>query len=174
MFYQNDRLAIFVDGPNIYATARKLGLEIDYKEIIQAFSKRGRLVRATYVTSIVESESHNNVRPLIDWLQYNGWRVVLRPVKIFEDDDNSSRILKNIYTDLVVEMIKLSRTMDHIVLFGGSNNYAPAIKYLMDQGVHVTLVSSVQTKPAMISDELRRLADSFIDIEDFSEAISRK
>ena len=65
-FYKDEKLALFIDGASLYSAARNLSLEIDFRKLLEEFRKRGRLLRANYYTTIVETDEHNPVRPLVD------------------------------------------------------------------------------------------------------------
>ena len=71
-----DKLALYIDGANLHATAKALGFDIDYKRLLREFRSWGTLVRAYYYTTIVEDQESSSIRPLIDWLNYNGYTVV--------------------------------------------------------------------------------------------------
>ena len=68
----SNKIALFIDGANLYATAKTLGFDIDYKRLLKEFQSRGTLVRAFYYTAIIEDQEYSSIRPLIDWLDYNG------------------------------------------------------------------------------------------------------
>ena len=86
MSYENsNRIALFIDGPNVYATAKTLGFDIDYKRLLKEFQSRGTLVRAFYYTAILEDQELLSIRPLVDWLNYNGYTVVTKATKAFID-----------------------------------------------------------------------------------------
>src|SRR5207253_1475970 len=81
----SNKIALFIDGANLYATAKTLGFDIDYKRLLKEFQSRGTLVRAFYYTAIIEDQEYSSIRPLIDWLDYNGYTVVTKATKEFID-----------------------------------------------------------------------------------------
>ncbi len=173
MFYRDERLALFIEGSNLYAAARGLGFDIDYKLLRQEFARRGKLVRAAYYTALLESEEYSPVRPLVDWLQYNGYTLVTKPAREFTDSAGRRRVKGNMDIDLAVDALELAPRVDHIVLFSGDGDFRPLIAGLQRQGVRVSVVSSIRTHPSMVADELRRQADNFIELADLKEVIGR-
>ena len=174
MFYHDEPLALFVDGQNLYYTARSLQFDVDFKRVLDVFQSKGRRLRASYCTTLAESDEHVAIRPLIDWMQYNGWNVVTKPARVFEGDDGRKRIKGNTDIELAVEAMKLAPSIAHAVIFSGNRDFVPLVAFLQERGTRVTVISSIRTQPPMISDELRRQADAFIEIDTLRDAIARK
>ncbi len=174
IFYPEERLALFIDGANLYATARSLDMEIDYKSLRSHFSKQGRLIRAFYYTAILEDQEYSPLRPLIDWLDYNGFTLVTKPVKEFTDEHGRRKIKGNMDIEIAVDMLNISEALDHVVLFSGDGDFRRLLEAIQRRGVRATVVSSNKTQPSMIADELRRQADQFVDLEDLRGIIGRK
>ena len=172
-FYKDEKLALFIDGTNLYAAARGLGLEIDFRKLIQEFRKRGRLLRANYYTTITETDDHNPVRPLVDWLSYNGFNTIVKNAKEYTDREGRRRFRGSMDIELVTDMLELAPTLDHVVLFAGNGDFRRAIEAVKGKGVRVTVISSVKSQPQVIADELRREADAFIDLDEMSDLIAR-
>lgn len=172
-FYKDERLALFIDGTNLYAAARSLNLEIDFRKVLQEFRTKGRLLRANYYTTIIESDDYSPVRPLVDWLAYNGFNVVKKAAREYTDRDGRKRVRGNMAVELAVDMIELAPHVDHIVLFSGDGDLKRAVEAIKAKGLRVTVVSTVKSQPPSISDELRREADAFIDLQDMAELIAR-
>src|SRR5258708_30279691 len=103
------KLALFIDGANAHATAKALGFDIDYKRLLKEFRGRGNLVRAFYYTAIIEDQEFSSVRPLIDWLAYNGFTVVSKPAKEFGDGDGRRRFQRSMRVHLVVDVLDIAR-----------------------------------------------------------------
>ena len=82
-----NKIALFIDGANLYATSKSLGFDIDFKRLLQEYESRGTLLRALYYTAIFEDQEYSAIRPLIDWLDYNGYTVVSKPAKEFDDGE---------------------------------------------------------------------------------------
>jgi uncharacterized LabA/DUF88 family protein len=165
---------LFIDGANIHATARALGFEIDYKRLLTEFQSRGTLVRAFYYTAIVEDQEFSAIRPLIDWLNYNGFTVVTKPAKEFDDGEGRRKLKRNMSVELAIDAMELAEYLDQIVLFAGDGDFRPLIEAVQGRGVHVTVVSTVESRPPMVADELRRQADVFIDLMELRPKISRE
>ncbi len=172
-FYNNERIALFIDGANLYATSKALGFDIDYKRLLQYFRQRAQLVRALYYTALAEDQEYSSIRPLIDWLDYNGYTMVTKPIKEFTDSTGRRKIKGNMDIELAVDAMRLADTLDHIVLFSGDGDFRSLVGALQQRGKRVSVVSTLQTQPPMIADELRRQADQFIDLADLETVICR-
>jgi uncharacterized LabA/DUF88 family protein len=167
------RIALFIDGANLYATTRTLGFDIDYRRLLKEFQSRGYLVRAFYYTAVIEDQEYSSIRPLVDWLDYNGYRVVTKPAKEFTDAAGRRKVKGNMDIELAIDALELAPHMDHAVLFSGDGDFRSLVEALQRRGVRVTVVSTVQTQPPMVADELRRQADEFIDLVHLMPKIGR-
>jgi uncharacterized LabA/DUF88 family protein len=172
-FYPNERIALFIDGANFYAAARTLGFDVDYRKLLEEFKKRGRLIRASYYTAILEDVEYSPVRPLADWLDYNGFNVITKPAKEFTDSLGRRRVKGDMDIEIAVDMLELAPHVDHVVLFSGDGDFRHLVEAVQRRGPRVSVVSSIKTQPPMIADELRRQADTFIDLADLSSLIGR-
>ena len=172
-FYPNERLALFIDGANLYATAKALGFDIDYKRLLNLFRGKGLLIRALYYTALAEHDEYSSIRPLIDWLDYNGYTMVTKPTKEFTDAAGRRKIKGNMDIELTVDAMELADHLDHIVLFSGDGDFRPLVEALQQKGKRVSVVSTLHTQPPMVADELRRQADQFIDLDDLAQQICR-
>jgi uncharacterized LabA/DUF88 family protein len=172
-FYPNERIALFIDGANFYAAARTLGFDVDYRKLLDEFKKRGRLVRASYYTAILEDVEYSPVRPLADWLDYNGFNVITKPAKEFTDSMGRRRVKGDMDIEIAVDMMELAAHVDHVVLFSGDGDFRTLVEAVQRRGPRVSVVSSIKTQPPMIADELRRQADTFIDLSDLASLIGR-
>lgn len=173
MFYRDERLALFIDGSNLYAAARALGFDIDYKLLRQEFMRRGKLLRAIYYTAILENEEFSPIRPLVDWLDYNGYTMVTKPAREFIDSQGRRKVKGNMDIALTVDAMELAPKLDHIVLFSGDGDFKPLVESLQRRGVRVSVVSTIRSQPPMIADDLRRQADAFIELDDLRDVIGR-
>lgn len=172
--YPTERIALFIDGANLYSTTKALGLDIDYRKLLEAFGQHGRLVRAYYYTAIAEEPEYSALRPLVDWLAYNGFAVVTKPLKRFaEPGTGASRIKGNMDIEIAVDMLELAPSIDHAVLFSGDGDFRAAVAAVQRRGVRVSVVSTLKSQPPMAADELRRQADAFIDLADIAGGIGR-
>lgn len=168
-----ERVALFIDGANLHATARGLHAELDFRKLLELFAAKGRLLRALYYTAVVEGEEFSPVKPLIDWLDYNGFSVVTKPVRRFTDAEGRSRIKGNMDMEMAVDLLELAPRLDHAVLFTGDGDFRRAVEAVQARGVRVTVVSTLRTQPPQIADELRRQADVFLDLADLLPEIAR-
>nr|WP_241671573.1 NYN domain-containing protein [Dankookia rubra] len=169
-----ERLAVFIDGANLYAASRNLGFDVDYKNLLAYFRQRSQLVRAYYYTALLETEEYSSLRPLIDWLGYNGFSVVTKPAKEFTDVNGRRRVKGSVDIEMTVDILDLTSHLDHVVIFSGDGDLRRLIEAVQRRGVRVTVISTLRTQPASIADELRRQADAFIDLADLAEHISRQ
>jgi len=167
------KLALFIDGVNTHAAARTLGFEIDYKRLLTEFQSRGTLVRAFYYTAIIEDQEFSSLRPLIDWLDYNGFCVVTKPAKEFDDGEGHRKLKRSISVELAIDAMELADYLDYIVLFAGDGDFRSLIVALQGRGIHVTVVSTIESRPPVVADELRRQADVFIDLMELRPKIIR-
>lgn len=172
-FYPTDRLALFIDGANLYSAAKGLGFDIDYRKLLDEFRKRGVLVRAYYYTALVEDQEYSPIRPLVDWLDYNGFRLVTKPAREFTDSQGRKRWRGDMDVEIAVDMMEMSAHADHMVLFSGDGDFRVLLEAVQRRGSRVTVVSTVKSQPPMASDDLRRQADSFIDLADLADLIGR-
>lgn len=168
-----DRIALFIDGSNLYAATRTLGFDIDYKKLLREFGSRGRLVRAFYFTALLEDQEYSSIRPLVDWLDYNGYAVVTRPAREFVDSTGRRRVKGNMDIDLAVRAMEMAGHLDHIVLFSGDGDFRALVEALQRKGLRVSVVSTMTTQPPMIADDLRRQADEFIELAGLISRIGR-
>src|SRR5215218_7903974 len=167
------RIALFIDGANLYATTKTLGFDIDYKRLLKEYGSRGHLVRAFYYTALVEDQEYSSIRPLIDWLDYNGYRVVTKPTKEFVDSTGRRKVKGNMDIELAIDALELSAHIDHMVLFSGDGDFRSLVDAMQRRGVRVSVVSTISTQPPMIADELRRQADEFIELAHLIPKIGR-
>jgi uncharacterized LabA/DUF88 family protein len=172
-FYPNERIALFIDGANLYATAKSLTFDIDYKRLLALFRSKGQLVRALYYTALVEDQEYSSIRPLIDWLDYNGYTMVTKPTKEFVDAAGRRKIKGNMDIELAVDAMELADHLDHLVLFSGDGDFRSLVEALQHKGKRVSVVSTLATNPPMVADELRRQADQFIDLANLQSEIGR-
>jgi uncharacterized LabA/DUF88 family protein len=168
-----DKIAVFIDGANLYATTKTLGFEIDYRLLLKEMQSRGTLVRAFYYTTIIEDQEYSAIRPLVDWLDYNGYTVVTKPTKEFIDASGRRKVKGNMDIELAVDAMELAERVDEMVLFSGDGDFRSLIEAVQRRGVRVTVVSTISSEPPMIADDLRRQADAFIDLVELRPRIAR-
>jgi uncharacterized LabA/DUF88 family protein len=173
-FYPEERVALFIDGANLHAAARALGFDIDYKRLLKYFQEQCRLVRAFYYTALIEDQEYSPLRPLVDWLDYNGFTMVTKPTKEFTDAMGRRKIKGNMDIELAIDVLDMSAHLDHVVLFSGDGDFRRLVEAVQRRGVRVTVVSTVRSQPPMVADELRRQADVFVELEDLTPQIARQ
>lgn len=172
-FHPQDRVAVFIDGANLYQAARALGFDIDYKRLLGALSADCRFVRAYYYTALLDEQEYSPIRPLVDWLDYNGYTMVTKPLKEFTQPTGRRKLKGNMDVEISVDVMEMSRRVDHIVLISGDGDFRRLVEAMQRRGVRVTVISTIRTQPPMIADELRRQADVFVDLVDLQPTISR-
>ncbi len=171
--YSDERIAVFIDGANLYNAARSLGFDIDYKKLLRLFSEKGRLVRAFYYTALMEDQEYSPIRPLVDWLDYNGYTMVTKPAKEFTDSLGRRKIKGNMDIELAIDVMDMAAHVDHIVLLSGDGDFRRLVEAVQRKGVRVSVVSTTRSQPPMVADELRRQADNFIELEDLRQIVMR-
>ncbi len=170
----NERFAVFIDGANLYATYKSLQFELDFERLLAKLQESGQLIRAYYYTALPDSTEHSPIKRAADWLDYNGYTVVSKPIREFINSETGQRRIKgNMDMELALDMVKLADHVSHVLLFSGDGDFCRLIREVQDKGVRVTVVSSTQTHPSLIADSLRRQADNFIDLDDLREQLER-
>jgi uncharacterized LabA/DUF88 family protein len=173
-FYDDERVALFIDGANLYSATKALEFDIDYRRLREVFASACLLVRAYYYTAMTDDQDYSPLRPLVDWLDYNGYTVVTKPVKEYTDSQGRRKIKGNMDVELAMDMADLAEHVDHVVLFSGDGDFRRVIESVQRRGVRVTVISTMRSQPPMIADELRRQADHFVDLDDLADLIARE
>ncbi len=173
-FSAQERTALFIDGANLYAATRSLGFDIDYRRLLDFFASKSNMLRAYYYSALLETEEYSPLKPLTDWLAYNGYSLVTKPAKEFTDALGRRRIKGNMDIELAIDMLELAPKLDHAVLFSGDSDFRRLVEAMQRKGVRVSVVSTIKTNPPMIADELRRQADQYIDLADIAAEFTRK
>src|SRR5580692_2615985 len=173
IFYPQERIGLFIDGSNLYAAARALGFDIDYRRLLDVFKNYGHLVRAFYYTALVEDQEYSPIRPLVDWLDYNGYTMVTKPTKEFTDATGRRKIKGNMDIELAIDMLEMAQHIDHAILFSGDGDFQRLVEAVQRRGVRVSVVSTIRSSPPMASDDLRRQADSFVELQELGPSIAR-
>jgi len=173
IFFPQEKIGLFIDGSNLYAAARALGFDIDYKRLLELFAAKGHLIRAFYYTALLEDQEYSPIRPLVDWLDYNGYTMVTKPTKEFTDAAGRRKIKGNMDIELAIDVMEMAEHLDHIVIFSGDGDFRRLVDAVQHKGVRVSVVSTVRSQPPMVADELRRQADNFIELQDLQPSIAR-
>ena len=174
LFYPSEKLALFIDGANLYGAAKGLQFDIDYKRLLELFARKGTLVRAFYYTAVAEDQEFSPLRPLVDWLDYNGFSVVTKPLKEFTDAQGRRRVKGNMDIELAIDVMEMSACVDHVVIFSGDGDFRRLVEAVQRKGRRVCVVSTIRTQPPMVADELRRQADNFIELDELKSQIARE
>jgi len=169
----SEKIAIFIDGQNLSATCHALGLEMDFKRLLQVFSEQGRLVRASLYTTMFGDHEDNPVKPLMDWLQYNGYRIVTKTVHETTDSSGRRKTRGSMHVELACDVMDMVETLDRVYLFSGDGDYRALVAAVQRKGVRVSVVSSLKTPTPMIADALRRQADEFIELDTLADRVAR-
>jgi uncharacterized LabA/DUF88 family protein len=173
LIHPDERVALFIDGANLYSAAKGLSFDIDYRKLLEEFRKRGRLIRAYYYTALVEDQDFSPIRPLVDWLDYNGYTLVTKPAKEYTDSAGRRRFKGDMDVELTVDLLQAASFIDHAFLFSGDGDFVAAIEAAQRKGMRVSVVSTIKSNPPMAADDLRRAADNFIDLADFASLVGR-
>jgi len=173
-FYENERVALFIDGANLYSAARALGFDIDYRRLLKAFREKGRMVRAYYYTALVEGRENSPIRPMIDWLEYNGFAMTTKSAREFTDAMGRRKMKGNMAIELAIDVLELAEHLDHVILFSGDGDFRRLVEAVQRKGLRVSVVSTIKSSPPMVADELRRQADDFIELSELASLIARK
>ncbi|MBS0560691.1 MAG: NYN domain-containing protein [Proteobacteria bacterium] len=171
---QDEKVALFIDGANLYSASRNLGFDVDYRNLLEYFRKRARVIRAYYYSAVLETDEYSPLKPLTDWLAYNGYSLVTKPAKEFTDAAGRRRVKGNMDIEVAVDMLELAPVIDHAILFSGDSDFRRLVEAVQRKGVRVSVVSSIRTTPPMVADELRRQADAFIELADIASEFTRR
>jgi uncharacterized LabA/DUF88 family protein len=172
-FYPNERIGLFIDGTSLYETSKSLGFDVDYKRLLSLFRDKGTLVKALYYTAIAAEQEYSPIRPLISWLDYNGFSVVTKAPRDNTQGAGRRKGKPNMDIEITVDAMRLSKHLDHVVLFSGDGDFRSLVAALQQRGKRVSVVSTLETQPPMIADDLRRQADHFIDLADLESQLAR-
>lgn len=173
-FFSHEKTALFIDGTNLYSASRNLGFDVDYRNLLEYFRSKTHVLRAYYYSALLETEEYSPLKPLTDWLAYNGYTLVTKPAKEFTDSVGRRRVKGNMDIELAVDMLELAPKIDHAVLFSGDADFRRLVEAVQRYGVRVSVISTIRTSPPMIADELRRQADQFLDLADIGPEFTRR
>jgi len=173
LIHPDERVALFIDGANLYSATRSLTFDIDYRKLLDEFKNHGRLVRAYYYTALVDDQEFSPIRPLVDWLDYNGYTLVTKPAKEYTDAGGRRRFKGDMDVEIAVDLLQATSFIDHAFLFSGDGDFLAAIEAAQRKGMRVSVISTIKSNPPMASDDIRRAADNFVDLTDLSSLIGR-
>jgi uncharacterized LabA/DUF88 family protein len=173
MFDPGEKMALFIDGPSLFSASRGLGFEIDYRRFLEAFRRRGYLLRVYFYSVVIEDDAYKSMRPWIDWLDYNGYQVVTKVARKFPDLRGRQIFKGNMAVELAIDAIEQAMNVDHLVIVSGDSVFLALVEALQRKGRKVSVVSTKSTRPPMVADGLRRRADHFIDLVTLQHEIAR-
>jgi uncharacterized LabA/DUF88 family protein len=173
-FLPNERVALFIDGANLYSASRNLGFDVDYRNLLDFFRKKSHVIRAYYYSAVLETDEYSPLKPLTDWLAYNGYTLVTKPAKEFTDSSGRRRVKGSMDIEVAVDMLELAPRLDHAILFSGDSDFRRLVEAVQRKGVKVSVVSSIRTTPPMVADELRRQADHFVELAEIAPEFTRR
>ena len=174
LFLPDERVCLFIDGANLYSASRHLGFDVDYRNLLAFFRGKAHVLRAYYYSAVLDTEEYSPLKPLTDWLAYNGYMLVTKPAREFTDASGRRRVKGNMDIELATDMLEMAPRMDHAVLFSGDSDFRRVVEAVQRQGVRVTVVSSLRTAPPMAGDELRRQADQFVELAAIAPEFTRR
>ncbi|MBU6406256.1 MAG: NYN domain-containing protein [Alphaproteobacteria bacterium] len=173
LIHPHDRTGLFIDGANLYSAAKALGFDMDYKKLLQEFRRHGQFVRAKYYTALLDDQDFSPIRPLVDWLDYNGYSVVTKAAREFTDATGRRRIKGDMDVEITVDLMEAAVHLTHVFLFSGDGDFVAVVEALQRKGVRVTVVSTMRSQPPMAADDLRRQADAFLDLTEIASLVGR-
>lgn len=160
---------VLIDGANMSFAMNAIGRRFDWKKLRHFFVEAdyGLCLGLRYYTAIHErADGEQPLRKIVDWLSYNGYLVVSKMTKSYENSDGSTRIKGNMDIEMATDMIRFAPRVDKIHLFTGDADFTYAVKAVQDMGVIVDVYSTMQGANSIIGDDLRRQANNYIDIGD--------
>jgi uncharacterized LabA/DUF88 family protein len=160
---QKERVAIFIDGSNLFHAAIYLGCEIDYAKLLPCLTKGRQLLRAYFYTAC--DSTNEKQQAFILWMRRNGYRVVTKELVQFADGSKKA----NLDVEISVDMLNLARCCDTLVLLSGNGELTYAVNSVTYKGVRVELVSL----RSMASESLMNVADSYIDLQNIKPDIEK-
>ena len=159
----SDRIAIFIDGSNLFYAASHLNIEVDYRRLLSSLVRGRRLLRAYFYTGV--DPQNEKQRGFLLWLNRHGHRVVSKELTHLPDGSRKA----NMHVEMAVDMMRISEYCPNITLLGGDGNLSYALQVLSQRGIYIEVVSL----QSMTSDSLIDLADSYTDLADLRDEIKR-
>lgn len=165
----DERVSFFIEGANFYAAAKTGNVTVDYRKLLSHFEDNSIFKRAYYYTAVAEDQEYNSIKPLLDFLEYNGYSLVTKPLKEFIDGQGRRKTKGSLDVEMTVDMLNACKFSDHIVLFSGDSDFLPVIQEMKRNGIRVTVVSHMET----VADDIRRAADRFVNLMHVAPLIGR-
>lgn len=167
-----ERIALFIDGANVYAAAKRLGWNFDHSKILRHFAglagEDGRLYNAYYYTAVPAGIDDKQKR-FIDALTYMGYTVRTRTLREVTDENGETHRRASLDIEFVTDLLSTAEQYDVAVLLTGDGDFERPVEVLRARGKRV-IVASI---PEMTSYELRNAADTYLDLGDLRAQIER-
>ena len=142
--------------------------------MLEFFRAKTNVVRAYYYSAVLDTEEYSPLKPLTDWLAYNGYNLVTKAAREYTDSTGRRRVKGNMDIELAIDMMETASRLDHAILFSGDSDFRRLVEAVQRQGVRVSVVSTVRSSPPMIGDELRRQADQFLELAEIAPGFTRR
>jgi len=157
------RVAIFIDGSNLFYAAMQLGMEIDYTKLLCRLTAGSRLLRSFFYTGV--DRTNEKQQGFLLWMRRNGYRVVAKDLVQLPDGSKKA----NLDVEIAVDMMSLVGAYDTAILVSGDGDLAYAVDAVSYRGARVEVVSL----RSMTSDSLINVADRYIDLEQIKDDIQK-
>ena len=163
-FGHRGRVAVFIDGNNLFHAARFHNIDIDYNKLLRVLLGDGRLLRAFFYTGVdVGAERQQG---FLLWMRRNGFRVVQKELKTFYDGTRTA----NLDVEIAVDMLSLAGRYDTAVLVSGDEDFVYAVNAVAYKGCRVEIAGfRSNTAPKLID-----VADYFIDLGEIADKVRKE
>lgn len=172
----SNKTAVLIDGANLFATAKNLGFDIDFKLLKSKLEEKYNVHRIYYYTALVEQDGEKILlKPLVDWLTYNGFMLITKSARVMINREGVKKIKGNMDVEIAVDAMNIANLpgMTDIVFFTGDGDFRYLVEDIQRKGVKVTIFSSIITNTAMIADNLRKQCDEFIELDSWKDRIRK-
>ncbi len=156
------RAAIIIDGPNAKASANAAGFQVDYKKLLDFYSQEFDVFRAMYFTALPPRAVEAPIHKLTDWLGYNGYNVISKETKEYEQLDGSVKTKGNMDVEITVHTLELSKHVHELIFFTGDGDFRFLLETVQRSGLRATVIAA----RGVVSDDLRKQADRYVDLAD--------
>jgi uncharacterized LabA/DUF88 family protein len=162
-FGHRGRVAVFIDGNNLFHAARFHNIDLDYNKLLRVLLGDGRLLRAFFYTGVDAGAERQ--QGFLLWMRRNGFRVVQKELKTFYDGTRKA----NLDVEIAVDMLSLAGRYDTAVLVSGDEDFVYALNAVAYKGCRVEVAGfRSNTAPRLID-----VADFFIDLGDIAELVRK-
>lgn len=162
-FGQRGKVAVFIDGNNLFHAARFHNIDLDYNKLLRVLLGDGRLLRAFFYTGVDAGAERQ--QGFLLWMRRNGFRVVQKELKTFYDGTRKA----NLDVEIAVDMLSLAGKYDTAVLVSGDEDFVYAINAVAYKGCRVEVAGfRSNTAPKLID-----TADFFIDLGEIGELVKK-